>query len=587
MALEFIIRNITNNKALVIFNTKIGSGSERDLLKIPGVTPNVIQESLLTGELKRKFDYGQILLVKSTIPFPEIDVDYFNHLVNIQANPTLLSDTAVQNTSVAQPFWKIDPISGSDSNPGTNILPLKTFQEWQRRVGHGSILIPDGQLLIEISSDLNEGDYISFYGNIIGTGCSVMIQGDATVIESGTLSATQDKNPASNIPYTGTNVSAPAANYWTTFIGMKIVIPAKHISAWVLRDLGSKKAHFSTWVDDTALNLDGTVAPGETAAPGDNFEIHKYPSVLQGRMVFGSEYHSAAPPNFGGLLLNQLTLNNDPLDYSIGWMTCDNNSDIPCAYANCLFNAKIQSDVGDNNMAGNCLFRGTVDNLVGSIFLQTCGAYLPFPDTSYPGALRNDGTYICDGDIAFVGTYTNDFNFADFQNNGQAVTGQMNFWDTNHSAFCLPGATIWVQAFTPFYGESSYVPLYGTNNRQSFFYNDSSLLIEQFLEFGATELLLPTITYTASTVANMPGIGFGGNDDHNKAVSYNQHATPPAFTTAQDITWANFNVAIPNGFKVATTTFVGDGSKAVYSVALNPAAGAKIIMGNFISGSGS
>jgi hypothetical protein len=64
----FVVRNISpQNKTITIFQYPINMTFTRDLLAIPGVAEDDIRASLLKGEIKHKFEVGDIELVYSDI----------------------------------------------------------------------------------------------------------------------------------------------------------------------------------------------------------------------------------------------------------------------------------------------------------------------------------------------------------------------------------------------------------------------------------------------------------------------------------------------------------------------------------------
>lgn len=65
---KFVVRNIApGNKTVRVFQAPIKKGKTRDLLEIPGVTPESINASLFKGELRQKFSAKELEVVESDV----------------------------------------------------------------------------------------------------------------------------------------------------------------------------------------------------------------------------------------------------------------------------------------------------------------------------------------------------------------------------------------------------------------------------------------------------------------------------------------------------------------------------------------
>jgi hypothetical protein len=79
----FIVKNIADSKKVVrIFQYPILYNKTRDLLAIPGVGEEDIRSGLLKGEIKRKIEAREILVVASNINLLQFDLQYANFLRN-------------------------------------------------------------------------------------------------------------------------------------------------------------------------------------------------------------------------------------------------------------------------------------------------------------------------------------------------------------------------------------------------------------------------------------------------------------------------------------------------------------------------
>jgi hypothetical protein len=83
----FIVRNITKGtpqeKTVKIFNYPVPPGKDRDVLAIPQVSEADIRHSLLKGDLRIKFECGELIVVRSNIDLLQFDSEQLAFLTSI------------------------------------------------------------------------------------------------------------------------------------------------------------------------------------------------------------------------------------------------------------------------------------------------------------------------------------------------------------------------------------------------------------------------------------------------------------------------------------------------------------------------
>lgn len=82
--IKFVVQNITD-KQIKIFACKIPPGQSKDLFALPYISEDDIRHSLLKGELKIKFNVGDISLVETNINLLQFENSYQDYLESIGA----------------------------------------------------------------------------------------------------------------------------------------------------------------------------------------------------------------------------------------------------------------------------------------------------------------------------------------------------------------------------------------------------------------------------------------------------------------------------------------------------------------------
>jgi hypothetical protein len=127
----------------------------------------------------------------------------------------------------------IDPISGSDINPGTVGSPLQTHAEFFRRTRGATIFPPSTNpayfgarvLSVHIVNDLPDTDPINL-DCLLGPDVIIHYIGGATTVHSGSFTSVIAKDPTTNIPFQFTDSALPAANSWTAWVGKRVRLTA-------------------------------------------------------------------------------------------------------------------------------------------------------------------------------------------------------------------------------------------------------------------------------------------------------------------------------------------------------------------------
>jgi hypothetical protein len=145
----------------------------------------------------------------------------------------------------------IDPLSGSDINPGTVGSPLQTHAEFFRRTRGATIFPPSTNpayfgariLTVYIVNDLPDTDPISL-DCLLGPDVVVHYVGGATTVHSGSFTSVVPKDPTTNTPFQFTDSALPAANSWAAWVGKRVRLTAGnsrfYTTMWVAKDLGAK-----------------------------------------------------------------------------------------------------------------------------------------------------------------------------------------------------------------------------------------------------------------------------------------------------------------------------------------------------------
>lgn len=184
--------------------------------------------------------------------------------------------------SLAQEQWVVDPLLGDDSNVGDAAAPLKTLQEWARRIGSGVATVA---MTVQIlAAEIDEPGGWQVRGSFP---FGLTIQGQRNVIQSGTVTAVQGwANPVGAIPGVDGQItdSALSGTSWSdsgpggaSLVGKWLALtsgPSAGAAGPILLDLGAKVARHGPLYDALAFAL-------ATPAVGTTYDVYE-PTVLRG-----------------------------------------------------------------------------------------------------------------------------------------------------------------------------------------------------------------------------------------------------------------------------------------------------------------
>lgn len=476
--------------------------------------------------------------------------------------------TGQSATSGALPFlaastWFIKSDGGHDSAAGTSeMTPLKTFAELQRRLGIWTTVSPNNEsktLTIQIIGE-SLADPITFR-NFIDKNCTVFIKGQKKVLATGTTISAVDRDRANNVPF-----QVEAAITWADYLGKAIHItsgPAAGSYAWLARDMGGGFVHVSTWGDFTHTEGDGFVLPAlaPSTSGGETFEILDFTEVTLGDMTFGASEAEAFNPGIGGLVLDYLKLTSPFGGVSLPASVYQGHSGI----AHSIFDrVGINSR---NTIFGNCCFNGSTVYQEGThapgadavIFLIS-GLFRAAEEFTFNGMDLRRCQVTAGGDPTFVGlpeaAQTDLFMWG-----GIIQLGPISFWDTFHGLQVNRSWCTW-EPFEPLSGEFGYVPLWGNGNFGFVGMVDGSFMsINQYNEGG--DAPLPTLENAGGpggiAIATRAGWAGAGDELEVVAHTFDETSGPPAgFTVAHPTEWARFNIDRGNGPGDGFRMFVKD-----------------------------
>lgn len=605
--IKFVVKNNSSMKrSIKVFNTSLPFGATLDCMKIPGVSEEDVRFAVTKGNLKPLIEGGALIVVECSVNLNTTDMAQSAFVrTNI---PTVCRVASLE--ALKQSTWYIDPVEGNDNSSGmTPNAALKTFKEWQHRVGDFTTLTPTATFLnINIMNDLPPSDPITFR-NTMGRGHSCFINGTEKVLATSTLTGTINKDRSTNTPY---QVTVAGLN-WDDYIGKKIVITSgqgQGSGAYILRNMGSNTAHVSEWMSENTF-FDGGTYQSDAPTTGSGFKVVDYTNVTVGATLVGYEENLGiydaeldywAP--VGGLILQRLHME---LNFEEGTVITVApspifSSDTVGGFAHSIIDSWLLiPDNSTNCGLANVLLRGGCGVADGAVMLQFGGAYLPTPDAGYPGGVRVErgGHYFSGADVSFVGTIGGDvFQAADIQCEGVMEYGVMSFWNSWHTLFPLPGGIIWNQN-SDAWGDGQLVDhcLWGTGNGSyPVVFPGGKFMMNQFKFNDGYTPTYPTIElgtffpqgadgYLAILGSDNGPSDPNANDTDPGAfcTAYAFNGSTGAFTAPRYMTWANMNTPVTSGgFLVRTTNyFPGDGGKYVerISTACDPSINAAYIFG--------
>jgi hypothetical protein len=249
---------------------------------------------------------------------------------------------------LSQASWYIST-SGSDSNDGaTSSTALRSHAELMRRIGGGEIRIAvtvhvlGNALALE---DCHEVWSIGINGSVRYLGYVL------ATLASGTMTAVTDIYKPNNIPFdiTDTNLSDTWANLGLINERIRITGGAREGAiAWVVKDLGAKKARVSEW-KISSYPLPAFSYDTVNAQVGDPYVVESLPSVQ--RLHVNAQ---VAPEGIGlargKLLFENLRINTDTSYISNMFV----DQGVGIQFLNCYLNGRVIT-LGGGIAAFNCL----------------------------------------------------------------------------------------------------------------------------------------------------------------------------------------------------------------------------------------
>jgi len=602
---KLVVKNTSSlNKAVSIFGLTIYPGVNADVLSLDSVTENTVidnLEGLDNGELKAKLLNGDLQIVDCDMLFSSGSSEFSEFLVSVglgnNIKPCFVEEYLTRDN------WYIDPVTGNDHAAGnTPGSALKTYAEFQRRVGTKTLTPTELLLNINIMNDLPPSDPITFR-NIVGRGHSANISGQEKVLATGTLTGATDKDRSTNTPWQVTDTSVVLSDY----IAKKIVITSGQgagSGAWILRDMGSDTVHVSEWYTEQTF-FDGTTFQSEPPATGSTYKVVDYTAVSLGATevgyeetlgVYQEEFDWWAP--VGGLIIQRVHVLND---FDNGTVTTlfpkpMFSSETIGGFAHTIIDNNVIVPPGTFNAgAVNCLFRGTVEVNNGGRLFASGGAYFPGDNADYPALRVETGaTLYLGGEASFVGTQQG---HADIQVLGEMEFGFLSFWDANHTLFTGPGGLIWGQA-DDWMGDGSLTDycLWGTNNGSfPVIFPGSQMTFQQFKFDDGYTPTYPSIEW-GSQFPNGVSDGYLAilGSDHGPSYSAGGEvgvvsgvlhfawafdAAAGTFSTPRYMTWANMDTAVASGgFLTREDTFFPLGTFVErVSTACDPSLGNRLV----------
>lgn len=203
-----------------------------------------------------------------------------------------------------QDTWYIDETHGSDANNGSIERPIKTFDEFNNRVGADWVVT--GRLNIWIVGDISSINWRNDVNNLAGGDVRVFpILG--APIHTGTTTSTSTITPSTNTPLKLIDTAVPD---WNAYANKLVVIDGTTFVN-IYKDLGSHAAQVSTaytWWDgsgDAPVSVDAT----QTIGSGVPYAIYDKPACT----AFTIDCAMPAAPgetclSFGPYALSQLVV---------------------------------------------------------------------------------------------------------------------------------------------------------------------------------------------------------------------------------------------------------------------------------------
>lgn len=207
-----------------------------------------------------------------------------------QGKPSLAEVLDTVTRQVGDPVWAtqeewyIDPENGDDSYDGASEdFPLKTLGEFGARLRDQQINQPT---TIWILNDVPATDQPVLRFSIGDYGF-VRFRGKSTIVASGTFTSVTDLNIASSQPneVEDTALSDTWVNLGLIDKRLRITSGAReNAQAWLVKDLGSKQARISSWLEDPYPSTPPwsfTGISNVNAQIGDPYVVEELTSILE------------------------------------------------------------------------------------------------------------------------------------------------------------------------------------------------------------------------------------------------------------------------------------------------------------------
>lgn len=247
---------------------------------------NLSVTDMVTGSIK------YVSTLKSWFKLDKTSLSTLVAFVCIAANGggRWLRTNVVDNDTLIQANWYIDPTSGNDENNGlTSGTAIKTWAEFIRRVGLFAYFTT--RVDVFLLGDLPSSDPLVFKGKC-SPSATIYVHGTLTAVDSGgTFTSITARSAATNIPQSITDTARTA---FTTNVSQLLKVTAGTAGnigswCWVAKDLGGNAARTTQLAkqDLTAISILTEVTP----VVGDTYVLYTLSKVAN----FDIEYNHPNP----------------------------------------------------------------------------------------------------------------------------------------------------------------------------------------------------------------------------------------------------------------------------------------------------
>ena len=118
--ITFVVKNNSSiNRAIKVFNTKIDPGQTLDLMKVPGITEEIIRFELTKGNLRNLLAGGSLIILSSTVNFSTDDPSHNTFLTSIGLTGSVVQE--VGTSSGGSGGGNVFIYRDSEPNPTGNV----------------------------------------------------------------------------------------------------------------------------------------------------------------------------------------------------------------------------------------------------------------------------------------------------------------------------------------------------------------------------------------------------------------------------------------------------------------------------------